>query len=393
MPRHIWQGQDAETFANFDPARGWPVVSGPYTLARSEPQQRIWDLRPGWWAAKTGFRDLPKVERLIYLPYMEETKRVQNLLRDGMDTSLDLRPPNISTAVEQNPRLSTWTGRKPPFGYLDFWPISLGFNNLEAPFSDPRVRRAIAYAIDRDELVEIGWLGSGSPTLLPFPDFPPMRRFTAGVRDLVQQYEVGVFDAGKSAAIMEGLGWSRDSDGYWVQNGERLRLVIDIAPIFQDLTPVLVRQLERAGFEADFRMTSDFFTRQTQGTAAAFLTGHGGSVRDPHFTLSFYHSRFVRPTGESAERFWRWSNPTYDALVDSMGEVSPDDPRLQDLFHRAMEIWLAELPSIPLVQWYHRIPHNQTYWKNWPSAENPYIHSAYWHRTWLLVLLGLEPVQ
>jgi len=54
---------------------------------------------------------------------------------------------------------------------------------------------------------------------------------------------------------------------------------------------------------------------------------------------------------------------------------------------------LQELPSIPLVQWPHRIAHNETYWTNWPSEENPYINSAYWSRTWLLVLLNLEAVQ
>ena len=116
-------------------------------------------------------------------------------------------------------------------------------------------------------------------------------------------------------------------------------------------------------------------------------------MRDPYATLRLYHSRFVQPTGTPAEHFWRWRNAKFDALVDQMAEVAPDDPRLVELFRQAMEIWLAELPSIPLVQWYHRIPHNETYWTNWPSAENPYINSAYWHRVWLLVLLNLEPTQ
>ena len=57
----------------------------------------------------------------------------------------------------------------------------------------------------------------------------------------------------------------------------------------------------------------------------------------------------------------------------------------------AMAIWLNEMPSVPLLQWYHRIPHNETYWTNWPSEDNPYINSAYWSRTWLLVLLNLQP--
>ena len=82
-----------------------------------------------------------------------------------------------------------------------------------------------------------------------------------------------------------------------------------------------------------------------------------------------------------------------DALVARMGEPATDAPEMARLFRQAMEIWLRELPSIPLVQWYHRIPHNETYWTNWPNARNPYINSAYWHRTWLLVLLGLQPVQ
>ena len=72
---------------------------------------------------------------------------------------------------------------------------------------------------------------------------------------------------------------------------------------------------------------------------------------------------------------------------------APDDPALVPLFRQALEIWLAELPAIPLLQWFHRIPHNQTYWTNWPSAENPYMNSAYWVRSFLIVLLGLEPAQ
>ena len=393
VPEHIWEGQDPKTFDNFDVERGWPVVSGPYELALSVPAQRIWDLRPSWWAKKIGFQRPPKVERLIYLTYMDETKRVQNLIANAIDTCLDLRPPNIRTVLEQNPEVTTWSGRQPPYGYLDYWPVSLGFNGLEEPFDDAEIRRAINYAIDREQLVEVGWQGSGTYTLLPFPDFPPLQKFTDRIRDLLEEYEVGVCDLEKSAAIMERKGWTKDAEGFWTKDGERLKMVIDVFNIFQDIAPVLVAQLEKAGFDADYRMTSDAYTRMSLGEARVFMNGQSGSVRDPYFTLRLYHSRYVQPTGEPAEYFWRWQNAEFDALVDRMVEVAPDDPELADLFRQAMEIWLRELPSIPLVQWYHRIPHNETYWKNWPTAENPYINSAYWHRVWLLVLLQLEPTQ
>lgn len=393
VPKHIWEGQDPESFSNFDLEKGWPVVSGPYSMAISVPEQRVWDLRSDWWAAKSGFQELPKVERIIYLTYMEGTKRVQNIISNTIDTSLDLRPPNIKSAIDSNPNVSTWTGKELPHGYLDWWPICLGFNNLEPPFDDVEIRRAVNYAINREQLVTIGWQGAGTISHLPVPDFPPIQAYTRQIQDLIDKYEVGVYDPEKTADILLRKGWAKDSEGFWIKDGERLTVVVDIFSIFNDLAPVLVAQLEQAGIDADFRMTPDAYTRMAQGTARAFIMGNGGSVRDPYFTMRRYHSRFVQPTGTHAEIFWRWSNPDYDSLVDKMGQTSPDDPKLQDLFREAMEIWLSELPSIPLVQWYHRIPHNETYWKNWPTAENPYINSAYWHNTWLLVLLGLEPTQ
>ncbi|MBT4980794.1 MAG: ABC transporter substrate-binding protein [Gemmatimonadetes bacterium] len=393
VPKHIWEGQDPNNFKNFDLAKGWPVVSGPYKIAISVPEQRVWDLRDDWWAQKVGFRDMPKVERIIYLTHMEETKRVQNLISNTMDTSLDIRPPNIRSILDSNPNVSTWSGRELPYGYLDWWPVCLGFNNLEPPFNDPEIRRAVNYAIDRDQLVAIGWQGAGTKSHLPLPDFPPMRKYTDQIQDLIEKYEIGVFDPAKSAAIMERKGYAKDAEGFWAKDGERIKIAIDIFDIFTDLAPVMAAQFKQVGFDASFRMTSDVFSRMAQGVARSFLMGNGGSVRDPYFTMRLYHSRFVQPTGTHAERFWRWSNPEYDALVDQMGQTAPDDPELQRLFREAMEIWLSELPSIPIVQWYHRIPHNETYWKNWPTAENPYINSAYWHNTWLLVLLGLEPAQ
>ena len=390
VPKHIWEGKDPLTFSNFDLSKGWPVLTGPYRIVRSEPAQRIWDLREGWWAEKLGFQKLPRVERLIYLTYMEEHKRVQNLIANNIDTCLELRPANMVSLLERNRNITTWTGREPPYSYITWWPISLGFNGLEAPWSDPEMRRAVNYAIDRDQLVAIGWQNSGAWTLLPLPDLPQMHRYFTLAEDLVAEHQVGVFDLEKSAEILTRKGYEHNGV-FWEKDGQRLSMVIDIFSHFQDLTPVLIAQLKKAGIDASFRMTSDFTTRLRQGTARAYLIGNFSSMRDPYFVLRQYHSRFVQPTGEPADMPWRWQNPAYDALIDQMGQTPTDAPEMDELYRKAMDLWLAELPSIPIVQWPHRIPHNETYWTNWPSAKNPYINSAYWSRTWLLVLLNLRP--
>jgi peptide/nickel transport system substrate-binding protein len=394
VPKHVWEHQDPTNFKNLDLASGLPVVSGPYSLALSQPLQRIWDVRSDWWAATTGFQDLPKVERIIYLPQGDENKWVQMFIDDQMDMCIDLRPANIKALLDANPRVTTWSGRDLPYGYRDWWPPVLGFNNLEPPFDDPEVRWAVNYAIDRAQLVDVGWQGAGEYSLLPFPDFPPLAKYTAQVQDLVEKHGVNVHDPARTAEIMRRKDWVLDEEGLWVRDGLRVKVPIVVYPgLFQDFTPILVRQLRNAGFDASFRMYSDAYTNISQGTARAFIMGVGGSVRDPYFTLRLFHSRYVKPTGTATAYYYRWSNAKFDRLVDEMGKVAPDDPALIPLFRDAMDIWLAELPAVPLLQWFHRIPHNQTYWTNWPSAENPYMNSAFWVRTVLIVLLGLEPTQ
>jgi len=55
----------------------------------------------------------------------------------------------------------------------------------------------------------------------------------------------------------------------------------------------------------------------------------------------------------------KWSNEAYDKIVDEVYVTPPSDKqKVTDLFVKAMEIWLPELPDIPLMQFYHRLPMN-----------------------------------
>ena len=394
VPAHIWEGEDPTTFTFLTEDFSQPVVTGPYSMVLSSPQQRIWDLRTDWWASEIGHSDLPQVERVIFLPWFDDIKRTQSMISGEVDTTGDLRPSNMTAVLNATDHVTTFSGRDLPYGYLDWWPTSLGFNVLEEPFNDPDIRWAINYAIDRDQIITIGLQGAGEATLLPFPNFTSLGEFNAGIQALVDASEIAVHDPARTEEIMMSKGWELNGEGFWEKDGEQLSFTIDIFGIFQDFTPILVQQLRNAGFDVTFRMQSDSFSRMSTGEAPAFLFGNGGSVRDPWKTLNNYTSRFVVPTGTgSSGAFWRWANEDFSAIVDQMGTLPADDPQLQELYHDAMTIWLEELPAIPIQQWLHRIPTSEIYWTNWPSLDNPYINTAPWHRTFLLVLLGLEPVQ
>ena len=52
-----------------------------------------------------------------------------------------------------------------------------------------------------------------------------------------------------------------------------------------------------------------------------------------------------------------------------------------------------ELPDVQLMQFYHRLPMNLTYWKGYPTKDNPYVNPAFFHSTFGLVLHKLEATQ
>jgi peptide/nickel transport system substrate-binding protein len=396
VAEHVWSGQDPHTFTNYDPAKGWPIGTGPYKLVSTDVQQKIWDVRPDWWAAKTGFAQLPKVQRLIFLPGMNEITMAQMLIQNQIDMAFSLTPNNLKLVQGQNPKIITHYD-KPPFGYMDWWPIGLGFNTLDDPYGDPDIRWAISYAIDRNEIVQYAFAGYNEAATLPFPPYPGLAPYQDSIKDLLTQYPTNEYNMQKSDALMTKKGYKRGSDGMWADSsGKKVTFQIVTFPQHPSATPVapiVTQQLKKAGFDASFLLPADFVTRITTGEANSFLWGHGGSMKDPYETLNLYNIRYVLPTGKPIyfTNIYRWSSKEFSDIVDQMSVLPIADPKVMDLYHKAMAIWLPNLPDISLVQTVINVPMNTTYWSNWPTGDKPYIHEGFWHRTALLMFLKLQP--
>ena len=397
-PEHVFSEQDAVTFGNYDPEQGWPLCTGPYKLVATTVEQKIWDIRTDWWAAESGFQELPRVERLIFLPGMDENTMVQLISNNEIDMAFSFTATNMELAQSQNPAIITHRD-DPPFGFLDWWPISLGFNNTEPPFDDPNIRWAISYSLNRDEIIQFAFKNTTTAIKLPYPNYPGVGSFFSEVDDLLEEYNTTEFNLDKAAEIMEGKGYSKDDEGFWVKDGERITFEIITFPQHPSTTPqapVVTEQLRKAGFDASFLLPADFVTRIFTGEAKAFLWGHGGSMRDPYTTLNnLYHIKHVKPTGESipATNLYRWSNQEFSDIVDAMRPLQSDDPELRAKFREAMALWLPELPDVMLVETVILLPMNTTYWTNWPNPDDPYVHEGFWHRTSLLLFTHLEPTQ
>jgi ABC-type transport system substrate-binding protein len=125
------------------------------------------------------------------------------------------------------------------------------------------------------------------------------------------------------------------------------------------------------------------------------MFGHGASTVDPYAALELFHSRYSNPIGTTAGngRWSRYANPEFDALLDEMAPLDASDPKFQENAAKALGIYWRDTIDCPLIQWLHRIPYNQTYWTNWPTAANPAdgANGAFWAQTGPLVITGLKP--
>jgi peptide/nickel transport system substrate-binding protein len=396
MPSHVFKDvPDAEllTFIYWDKEKQWPISTGAYGVSESTEQVTNYDLRPTWWAVETGFLDkYPDVWRLTQTLFTNDTTAAQLLINKEIDQSLDLRPLVCASALTQADHLSTWTGKKPPYGYTDWWPISIWFNCMVAPWDNPNVRWAAAYAIDQQRLVDIAWAGAGQVSNSPFPHFKKLDEYMDGIKDITDQYNVLEFNLEKSAQLMQEAGFTKDSEGYWVDK-DGVRPNSDVyagVPLFGDLAPVIAEQLRAAGFASNHMAPTDVWTAKGDGRAMLHLFGHGGSTVDPYDTFNLYASP-VMPLGQDCgNNRARWDSPEFVEVTKQMNNTAMDDPKMKDLFKQGMELIYRDLPDLPIVQWFHRVPVNNWYWTNWPDETNPYMNSALWHLTVLQVILGLK---
>ena len=393
VPKHIFEGQDWPTFQNFDIAAGIPVTTAPWKLVFSSPEQKVIDRTDSWWAVEQGLVPaLPEVERIVYLPAVPDEQMAQQLIANEVDCSLDLRPLTIETVMMQNPSIITHTGTEMPYGYVDWWPTSLYVNNEREPYTDPNVRWALSYFIDREQIIQVALGGAGSSWPLPVPSYPGLQPFIDAAGDLLEQYPTLEYNPDKGAELLTASGWAKNGDDKWEKDGTVLEVPIESFQVMADIGPVIVEQLKRQGVESSYSEPPDFFDRFGPGDWNASLFGHGGSIaNDPYDTLALYQSVSVAVPGQHGVNFSRWSNDEYNLIVDEMAVTSPDEQdMLIDQWLRAMAVWLPELPDIPIQEWYHRIPMNQTHWTGWPTQENAYVNGAFWHLTFQLVLNQLK---
>jgi peptide/nickel transport system substrate-binding protein len=400
MPEHIWKDVDPLTFKNYDLAAGLPMCTGPYKLTGVSPTEFTWTRDDNWWGVEAGFK-LPEPETIIWTWAGPEETRAA-LMADGqLDSLMDITLGALQALQAANPNVVTWFAELPMAWVPD--PCARGFmlNHAVEPWNDKDMRWAINYAIDRDQIVEIAYEGTTLKSKSIFPAYPPLDRLVALAEDagIYEQYPLWEFNPDKAKEIIESKGYALNGNGYYEKDGKELTLDIATHDAFiekQRIAAVLVEQFQNVGINATTRNEAGatWDENRNMGNFDAQMNWHMCfSVNEPWGSMNIANVKYLVPVGERASNNqMRWSGPAaeeYGKIVDEMGTLPLGDPKIDELFLQAWDIFMEELPYIPITQAKKIIPFDTTYWTGWPTYDNQYIHPPTWWQSFHVILQNL----
>jgi peptide/nickel transport system substrate-binding protein len=211
--------------------------------------------------------------------------------------------------------------------------------------------------------------------------------------NLFTQYNTLEYSIEKAAQIFEAKGYTQQ-DGKWTgSDGTPLTVRLSIfnaaalGAVWTTAEQLLVQNLTDAGLTVestpgDFGVVIEARTNATYDIQSWFECG---SVADPWSTFNRY-------AGEAgADNAGAWNNDEYNDLVSQIGQLSPGDAQVAPLAAQALEIWLRELPVIPMAQRPEPLLSNTTYWTGWPTNDDLYEIPAAWVMSFHNIVLRLQP--
>ena len=322
---------------------GRMVTSGPFMLKEWSPQNRlVVEKSPTYWD-----RGNVKLNSIVFYP-IDNIDAEERAFRAGqLHVTYSLSLAKIATYRREQPASLRIDD------YVDTY--FFRFNTRHAPLDDPRLRRALSLAIDRQLIAGKVLQGGQRPaaTLVP-PDMPGYSPPPAPAHDLDTARrllaEAG-YPGGKGLAPIELL----------YNNSEILRLVAEA-----------IQEMWRRDLGVDVRLANQeykvVFANRRTGNYQILLGDWIGDYLDPTTFLDLWRS-------DAGNNHTGWGSREYDALMNQAA-ATVDVAARADLLQRAEQLMLAAAPIAPIYFNTH-VYLKQPSLKNWHPS--PMDHIDYRH--------------
>lgn len=394
VPKRLWDYRtEQEITAGANPN---PVGSGAYRYEAHSQDRMIWVRNDEWWGLDVWGQPTPKY--VIDIKNSSNNVALGELILGELDWSNNFLP-GIASLLGAYGNLHTYFADAPYM--LPANTAILFLNLIKKPMDDVEFRKAVAFAIKTDDIVNYAYAN------LVLPAGPTG---LAGVYDqlidqgVVAQYGFS-YDPARSLAILAAAGYvDVDGDGFVeAPDGSEIDLSI-IVPFgwtdWMESIRVIATSLQAVGIDAEVEFP-DFGGYQDQlqgGTFDMAINNFGSQVTNTVWT---YYSWLCRDTilpQMTSGNFGRYQNQAVFDLIDQLDLTATDDlAGMKAIISQIQEHLLVDMPAIPL--WYNGawFQANTSVWTNYPSEDGPHVFPITWNGWWqmggLMTLINLEPAQ
>jgi peptide/nickel transport system substrate-binding protein len=308
------------------------IGTGPFTLGEWQAGQSITLLRNAayaWGPEMFENRGAPHLEKTVFKVIPDAATQLAALQAGEVDVIFVNNPDHLSK-LRQDPNIQL---QEAVLNSL----IYLGFNTQKAPFDDPQVRRALAHAVNKAEILELALGGVGIQAFAPLPPTLP------GFAPALAQHELG-YDPAKAQALLSEAGFTRGSDGAWTKGGQPLKAVLltsNRAPN-DAIAALLQSQLKAIGVPAEIQQLDSKAVMEATAAGKFDLLLWRYDWNDPDALNIYLGSDRIGSTNRVA-----YSNEAVDDLL-TLGAHEMDEAKRQQIYVEAQKLILADAPWQPL---------------------------------------------
>lgn len=331
LPEHIWaplvsetqqlnnknpQGEFLEQYQN-------PVGSGAWILNTEETNTQVitLDRNPDYHLKDEDGGDLYKVDKIKLMLYLDSNTAIF-ALRKGYVDILDTTISSNYLALlkeEEDLYVSQASGTYSTCLVLNVNPSEAYNEGMKTLLQDVEFRKALALAIDQEELVQYVLNGAGTtaPAGIILPSNELLCNPEADILSGDPEEKVA-----QANEILDGMYPEKDEDGYRMLGDSKITFEILASPGEQDLVAYLQRQFQRIGIDVQFKASGS-----TPETTYLYPSNFDMTVQSVILSMSnadiMYKAHFV--TQERSSNYGKYQDEEMTALIEKMRYTLNED--------------------------------------------------------------------
>ena len=286
-----------------DPVSQHPMVTGgPYKFASWVPGQEI-----DYVANQSYFGGRPHFDKVVARVITDATASTNAIITGDIQWT-----PTVAEAGQGAVQKVQSAGNLTVHSFADLQYIDVRMNERAGhPFSDVLVRRAFAYALDKDSIVQAAKGNTGVPL---WGDITPASwAYDASAQVKYTQ------DVNKAKSLMQQAGWTIGSNGIATKNGKKFSYKLRVRagkPDRLKAAQIIADQVKAIGMDlqpdpVDFKI---FYKPLQDGTYDIGIAGFSLTLDPDEYTV--LHSSQLQPEHKQGNNWTGYSNPQLDQLID-----------------------------------------------------------------------------